>query len=186
MRGEAAGCNHGYMFHPEFFLATAASAPVIALAAVVALRDALAPVDTALALGRTTPGARSVLRTALASLKVSYLCATYNLIAQTGVLAYSLYSLSARKDIGWHLAVVVAEAGGVPVLCIGLVAGMFAGRIMTQVTLWTGGRTPSIWPSADELEQHSDGSTHTASTSDVGSHETVADVEEPSHANTDG
>ena len=117
-------------FHESFWVATSAVAPVIALAAVVALPDASTMVDVTARSRRTIHPVdrvpfrfvfatrRTVVRLARWWSLLIWGTTIFNLIAQAGLLAVSLWALAYNQDVMPPLAGIALAAGGILLLAL--------------------------------------------------------------------
>ncbi len=112
-------------FHESFWVATSAVAPVIALAAVVALPDATSIVGRAThdrAIAEMRPSARDdpfAIAVARATQRWSLLAwgiTLVNLIIQAGLLTVSLWALAYNQDVMPPAPAIILAAGGILLL----------------------------------------------------------------------
>jgi hypothetical protein len=128
-------------FYPDFWMVSGTAAPVIALAAVVAFRDAFVTMGEILHLGYGASLTQLLLGSdkspaglAWANAVASGSLALYNCLAQTAALALSLISLADRANATPYAVVIVIECTGILALFAGVFAGL-SGAWRTRYTL---------------------------------------------------
>jgi hypothetical protein len=112
--GECPGRIGVVAFHSDFWVVAGTAAPVIALAAVVAVKDILPGLEL-LPRGK---GRRAS--------TVAYYSAAYNLVMQTAVLGVSLESLSEGQDFFPRWPVTITKCAGIVALVVSGVATLLA------------------------------------------------------------
>jgi hypothetical protein len=146
-------------FRPDFWVAVATAAPVIALASVVAGREAMTAALRIADLRRVMrrlprdEGVSSRIRAAQRQVQASYWIAGVNMSIQTVALLVALLSLSYDRDWLPRLVAVAAEFVGFVLLVLGGTAAVVAAGSVDWVRAHLAGRMAKPRPEQPDHDQ---------------------------------